>query len=135
MKIINILNGLVRAKNDLMRAVHRRSSHNLIDLEHFWKEEWNKIVKICGRLRLSAVSCYFNSFFFLFFFVLFFLIEFNWLLYHIKSKKYILVYVFTSQNCSMITGVCSLVFINCCTEYLNVNMLRGFSGLHTFVLY
>lgn len=30
---------------DLVRAVHSRSPHSLIDLEHFFKEEWHKFDK------------------------------------------------------------------------------------------
>lgn len=37
--------------NTLKRAVHRRSTHNPIDLEHFCKDEW----KSTGRLRCAQL--------------------------------------------------------------------------------
>ncbi len=37
---------------DLKRAMHRRCPCNLTDLEHFCKEEWANIVKMCHADRL-----------------------------------------------------------------------------------
>lgn len=45
------LNHIINLCNDLKRAVHRQTPHNLIDLEHFFKDEWNKICQSgCAKL-------------------------------------------------------------------------------------
>lgn len=54
------LNPTANLWDELDSAVHRRHPHSLTDLEHYCKEEWANVVKMChadsNPKRLSAVS-------------------------------------------------------------------------------